>query len=93
MSESLVVLIESLPSELTISVVILLVLCFCCCIKDFLICCYRERRASARMRRLQRLKTEAEEIEIIRSLESSISRERKPPPRSKKSRESVGALV
>ena len=93
MSEPLVVLIESLPSELTISVVILLVLCFCCCIKDFLICCYRERRVSNRMRRLQRLKSDAEEIDIIRSLESSISRDRRPPPPPKKSRDKVGALV
>lgn len=93
MSESIFVFIESLPSEVTISVILIVVLCFCCCIKDFLICCWRERRASNRMRRLQRLKNDAEEIEIIRSLESSISRDRRPPPPSKKSRDKVGALV
>lgn len=93
MSESIFVFIESLPSEVTISVILIVVLCFCCCIKDFLICCWRERRASNRMRRLQRLKNDAEEIEIIRSLESSISRDRRPPPPPKKSRDTVGALV
>ena len=93
MSESIFVFIESLPSEVTISVILIVVLCFCCCIKDFLICCWRERRASNRMRRLQRLKNDAEEIEIIRSLESSISRDRRPPPPPKKSRDKVGALV
>ena len=93
MSESIFVFIESLPSEVTISVILIVVLCFCCCIKDFLICCWRERRASNRMRRLQRLKSDAEEIEIIRSLESSISRDRRPPPPPKKSRDKVGALV
>ena len=82
------VFIESLPSELTISVICLILLCFCCCIKDFLICCWRERRANQRMSNLQRLKKETAEIEIVKSIEENIKTNSK-----YKTRDVVGALV
>lgn len=92
------VFIESLPTELTISIVFLILLCFCCCAKDFIICCWRERRASQRIKKLERLKKETEEIEIVRSIEKDIENNLQYPRSiSKKSkyntRDEVGVLV
>ena len=80
MSDSVVVFIESLPTEVTASFIILILLCCLCIFKDCIICCYRERRANQRVNTLRRLQRENEEIEIIRNLEKGS---RKPPPPSR----------
>jgi len=80
MSDSVVVFIESLPTEVTASFIILILLCCLCIFKDCIICCYRERRSNQRVNTLRRLQRENEEIEIIRNLEKGT---RKPPPPSR----------
>lgn len=87
MSDSIVVFIESLPTEITVSFIILVLLCCMCIFKDCIICCYRERRANQRVNTLRRLQRENDEIEIIRSLEEAI---KQPPPPPRKNR---GSLV
>ena len=91
-------LVEVLPDEITIPVICLLVLCGCCCAKDYIICCWRERRANQRLRTLQQIARETVENDSIQNIELSMRSSVKPPKTGVKTskyktRDGVGVLV
>lgn len=79
-TESIFLFIEKLPTEVTISIVILIFLCCFCTCKDCICDFIRDRRASRRIRRLEEINIEKQEMDIIQSLERRTSRN---PPSSR----------
>lgn len=66
--------LSSLPTELKTTLIVCITICFCCCIKDYVVCCWRERRANRRLQRLESIALECREQEAIDRLQRSIQK-------------------
>jgi len=66
-TNSIFVYLKEIPSELSVGIVLFILLCCLCSCRSCICDCISDRRAERRIRRLERIQRETQEIEFIRS--------------------------
>ena len=80
-TDNIFVYLKEIPSEMSVAIVLFIILLCLCCFKDCCCSLWIDRRASNRLRRLENIQRETQEMETIHSLERRNSRINPPPCR------------